>query len=229
MTPVTTVRSRCSWPLAALIALAAPLEAQEGGAHRFDGGSFVAELPASIPRLNLVQSTGTAGLRVEVITGGSPRDVAVLIYHSWQPDAPEARRAFAAAANMTPREIAALLSDTSATTRRELLRGRRHGFQTSGWVFAEAESRELRADGRLTIRSPISHTESQPLLTGWADASVVMNPGIESWTVMYVAAARTPELDAAAARFLDAFRITGRPTALHATSPSVAADSEKPR
>jgi hypothetical protein len=205
--------------LAVLIAVAAPLHAQASGVRRFDAGSFTIELPANVPFLTLVQSKEESGVRAEVFIGGNWRDVLVIMVHTWHPTSPESQRAYAATMNQSVREVAATLNDTSLTIRRALLRGRREGItSTCGCTFDESRTREIMADGRLTLRAPVTmRLPGRPIMAGTGDVSVARRQGLEGWMVLHVSLARTPERDAAAVRMLDSLHATGRPTSLPLT------------
>jgi hypothetical protein len=116
------------------------------------------------------------------------------------------------------REMGAL-NDTSLAARRTMLRGTRATFvQGSRFVVLGGETREIVTDNRITLRSPATlRIDADLSLVGTADVSFPRRGPTEFWIVVYAVEKRTPESDAAAARMLDSFYVTGAPTSVPVT------------
>lgn len=232
-------RTRSHVVLIALLAAAMSCAARPAAAqNRYDAGSFTIELPQGV-RLARTNVSQQATMRAESFTGGDPQNGAVLVIHTVLTGIPQdpalrtpagvrqivgdsARRRAALQSRDTSRAAQrelGMLNDTSLAARRAMLRGTRATFvQGSRFVFLGDETREIVTDNRVTLRSPATlRIDASLSLVGTADVSFPRRGRTEFWIVVYATEKRTPESDAAAARMLDSFHVTGAPTSVPVT------------
>jgi len=225
-------RTSASVAFLALVAASAPLQAQQSPA-RYDAGAFSLELPSGITQLHLVQRKQDPAQMFEGYVGvGVYRGTRVMVMvnhtvHRGLPgdpvlgDSAAARRLLADTSSARWRQFREAPLDNSAAGRRAFMQVmadtslamRRVAVERlqylyshgNDWIRTEGDGREIITEDRLTRRSPATVDLDSGPMRGTADVSISRR-GMETWTVIFAAAERSPALDAAAARMLDSFR-----------------------